>query len=290
MRISLLYNEDAGDGTSKRDLRKQLEREGHTLVRVLGKKSEFERVFEDSPELVVAAGGDGTVSAAARVLAGHRVPLAILPIGTANNIAKSLGIDEPMAELIRRWDSARRRPLDLGIVSASWGHAYFLEGVGGGLIPAGITAMTDQPPDEDDSSTARVAHAVRGYRDVLSRLKPRHWTLTVDGTPMSGDFLLLEVLNIRSVGPNLVLAPDADPTDGFFSLVTASEQNREQLDDYLQHQIDGRDCQLSLPSQPARQIEIQAPDAVHIDDKVPESRSTGILSIRIEPAALEFLA
>jgi diacylglycerol kinase family enzyme len=192
--------------------------------------------------------------------------------------------------LIRRWNSARRHPLDLGIVSGSWGDDYFLEGVGGGLIPAGITAMKDQPPDEDDSATARVAHAVRGYRDVLSRLNPRHWTLTVDGTPMSGDFLLVEVLNIRSVGPNLVLAPHADPTDGFFSLVTANEQNREQLDEYLQNQIEGRDCQLSLPSQRARQLEIQVPDAVHIDDRVPEFLSSGTISIRIEPAALEFLA
>ncbi len=290
MRISLLFNEGAGDGTSRRDLRKQLEREGHTVGRVLEKKSEFGRLFEESPDLVVAAGGDGTVSAAARVLAGHRIPLAILPIGTANNIAKTLGISGSIAELIREWDTARRRPLDLGIVSSSSGDAYFLEGVGGGLIPAGITAMEDEPPDEDESSTARVAIAVRKYRDILSRLIPRQWRLTVDGTPMIGEFLLVEVLNIRSVGPNLVLAPDADPTDGFFSLVTASEQNREELDEYLQREIEGRESRLSLPSRRVRRLEIQLPEAVHVDDKVPESLSTGTISIRIEPAALEFLA
>jgi diacylglycerol kinase family enzyme len=49
----------------------------------------------------------GTVALVARVIAHHRVPMAILPLGTANNIALTLGIDAPIDELIERWQEGR---------------------------------------------------------------------------------------------------------------------------------------------------------------------------------------
>jgi diacylglycerol kinase (ATP) len=51
----------------------------------------IEALLEARPDVVAAAGGDGTVAAAARTLAGQGISLAILPMGTANNIARSLG-------------------------------------------------------------------------------------------------------------------------------------------------------------------------------------------------------
>ena len=100
--------------------------------------------------------------------------------------------------------------------------------MGGGLIPAGIAAMGGQPGDgRDEDRRARLARAARKYRDALSGLRAYRWTLTLDGTRQDGELLVLEVLNIRSVGPNLVLSPDVDCSDGFFSVVTAGEEHRE---------------------------------------------------------------
>jgi diacylglycerol kinase (ATP) len=288
MKISLLFNESAGDGVSSDWLRETLKKNGHGPVHLI-EKDDFEDVLQDSPELVVAAGGDGTVRRAAEAVAGRGIPMAILPLGTANNIARSMGIDGSIAKLIEAWDGANRRPLDLGIVRGAWGQNRFLEGVGGGLIPAGIAAMKAEPGDDNQHADERVARAVRGYRDVLSRLEPRRWTLTLDGTRTEGEFLILEVLNIRSVGPNIVLFPDADPSDGYLSVVTAEEEHREEVADYLHCLIEGRDGRVSLPTRLARQIEIQGWEEIHVDDRLLRSPEIGTVSIDIEAAALDVL-
>ncbi len=64
--------------------------------------------------------------------------LAILPLGTANNIATSLGLNAPVPELIASWSTARRVPFDLGYARAASKEWLVVEGVGGGLVPAGI--------------------------------------------------------------------------------------------------------------------------------------------------------
>lgn len=288
MRISLLCNESAGDGVSLENLAMEIQRAGHELVQVVRKNSDLARVIEDSAELVVAAGGDGTVRRAATALAGRKKPLAILPLGTANNIARSLGIVGSVSQLIDTWSGARRLSIDLGIARASWGDSCFLEAMGGGLIPEGILLLQATPHQRADSDS-RLAFAVRQFQEILSRLEPHRSRLTVDGVSMEGDFLLLEVLNIPSVGPNLVLSPDADPSDGFFSVVTAGETDREQLADYLRHRIEGRECRLALLTRRGRNIEIQGCNQIHVDDEVHRCASIGTVSAHIGPAALEVL-
>ena len=289
MRISLLYGEHAGDGVSIQQLRDRLGRRGHEIVRII-EKDQSDPLLDASTELVVAAGGDGTVSAAARAVAGCGVPLAILPLGTANNIARSIGIGGSVSEVIESWENARRLPFDIGIASGAWGERSFLESVGGGLVSAGIAAMQSHSEDEQEEPACKLAAAVRRYCELLFRVKPRHWKLTLDGTRIAGDFVLVEVLNTPSIGPNLVLTPDVDPSDGFFSVVTAGEEHREALSDYLRHRLEGKDFDLSLPTRQAREIEIEIGDEMHANGTLRPWPTAGPTSIRIERAALEFLA
>jgi diacylglycerol kinase family enzyme len=290
VRVALLYNVNAGEGVSEAGLRERLERGGHQVVQVLEKDDDIERALEESAELVVAAGGDGTVWRAARALAGRKIPLAILPLGTANNVARTLGIDGSISQLIGSWSNARLRPLDLGVACGGWGELRFLEGVGAGLISSGIAAMDDEsPPDKGEDATSRLTRAMTAYRDLLSRLTPRRWAVSLDGARMEDEFLLLEVLNIRSLGPNLELAADADPSDGWFSVVTAREEHRDELDLYLRHRIERTGGRLSLPTRRARRVEILGWEEMHVDDEVLSGPSIGTVSIRIEAAALQFL-
>jgi diacylglycerol kinase (ATP) len=98
------------------------------------------------------------------------------------------------------------------------------------------------------------------------------------------------VLNTRSVGPNLVLSQDADPYDGYFSVVTAAEEQRDELSRYLQDRIDGRDNNnLALPVRRAQHVDIIGRGDTHIDDEVVRSAIPGTVSIRIETAAVEVL-
>jgi diacylglycerol kinase family enzyme len=291
VRVSLLYNEDAGVGVTLGEIRRTIERRGHELVCVVEKDSgEVRRVLDASTDLVVAAGGDGTVGTLARLLAGRGVPLAILPLGTANNIAKSLGYTGSIEQLVARWDDARPMPLDLGVASGTWGEQWFVEGVGTGLIPAGISAMSAERSVGDAPVNSQLARAARKFNEVLARTAPRRLTLILDGLRTTDDFVLFEVLNIRSIGPNIVLSGDADPGDGVFCVVMAGKNDRTELARYLQHLAEGKNCPLSLYSRRAKQIEIQGGTDFHVDDRVFPQPFGGSASIRIEPAALEFWA
>jgi len=136
---------------------------------------------------------------------------------------------------------------------------------------------------------SKLARATMRYCQVLSRLGPRRSTLTVDGESITGEFLLAEILNIQSVGPNLVLSADADPSDGYFSVVTVTEDQREDVTRYLKDLIDGREGSLSLPTLHARAIEIETVEDVHVDDEIVRFPMSATMSVQIEAAAVEFL-
>ena len=288
MKISLFHNQKAGDNTSFSWIRELIETSGHEIVRVFDREAAFGELIVERTELVVAAGGDGTVAAAARLLAGKPIPLAVLPLGTANNIARTLHSEAACEQLVACWDTADRRRLDIGIARGPWGEHRFLEGVGIGLVPATITSVHTKPFTADDVPE-KLARATMRYCQVLTRLEARRSRLTVDGESMTGDFLLAEVLNIQSVGPNLVLSADADPSDGYFSVVVATEEQRDDLVRYLKDLIEGREGSLSLPTMRGKEIDIDTSEDVHIDDQIFRSHTSVTMSVRIEAAAVEFL-
>jgi diacylglycerol kinase family enzyme len=286
VRVSLLYNEQAGDGVPLNRLRDAIARHGHELVRVAARTDELDALLDNCPDLVAAAGGDGTIAAAARRLAGSSVPLAILPFGTANNIARSVGADGPIDELVDRWASGRRRALDLGTVQAGWGTQHFVESVGSGLISGGIVEMKTKS-DESGAAASRIAEAVRRYGHVLERLKAERLNITVDGVDASGNFLVVEVLNIGSIGPNLAFA-DADPSDGLLRVVLAGDEHRDELRRYLEQRAAGRQHPLVLPTLEGRQITMQGAADLHVDDRI--LPSNGVVSIDVDAGAVQLMA
>jgi diacylglycerol kinase family enzyme len=86
----------------------------------------------EKPSRLVAAGGDGTVSAVAAALAGSGVPLAVLPLGTLNHFAKDLGIPASLDEAVRVAVEGRVRELDVGEVNGR----VFINNSSIGLYPA----------------------------------------------------------------------------------------------------------------------------------------------------------
>jgi diacylglycerol kinase (ATP) len=289
MDVVLFYSEGAGDGIGLPDIRRVVTSAGHRLVHVVERQADPASLAAVRGDLVVAAGGDGTVGAAARALAGSGVPLAVMPIGTANNIARSLGIAGDMDEIAASWHTALRRPLDLGRVRLPDGDELFLEAVGGGLIPAGISAHEAQPGADAASVDQKLPDAVRAYRDALERLRPRHCTVSVDGETMSASLLLVEVLNIRSVGPHVELAPNVDSSDGQFSVVTATGEDRDSLRDYLRALDDDDEAPAAFVAAHAREVTIRGWDTLHVDDRLVRVEPSDEIALSIEPAALEVL-
>jgi diacylglycerol kinase (ATP) len=289
LRVSVLYNTRAGEGGTPHDLRATLAHSGHEVVCLVEKQEDAQRVLDLPSDLVVAAGGDGTVAVLARLLAGRSQPMAILPLGTANNIALSLGIAGSADDVIRGWDPSRRRRLDVGLARGPWGQQLFVEGVGVGLIPAGITCADSRWSERIDGCPSNLARTALFYRDALSRLQAHPSTIEIDGVRFSGEFLLIEAFNMPFVGPNLVFAADANPSDGLLSIVFAREDQRRDLDEYLRHRMEGTDCPVELTSYRGRHVEIDNPGCLHLDDEVYPSGPGVRVSVQIDGAALEVL-
>jgi diacylglycerol kinase family enzyme len=293
VRVWILCNERAGRSISDDDLQTLVEDAGHSVVDLVSTRNDDAHQDLSGVDLVVAAGGDGTVRSAAAIVAGTPTPIAILPLGTANNIATSVGIGGEITDLIASWHHARRVPFDLGYARSGSKTWHVVEGAGAGLIPAGIAAA-EQHQQSDSESPAQhpeqeVASAVRVFYEVLDYLEPSRHTLRLDGRMVTEDLLLCEILNIRSVGPNLVLSPGASPSDGFFNVVLAGVSHREDLRSYLEHLMSGHRAELSLPTYRARSVTIDGWSHVHMDDERVNLGQLRSVAIDISPGAFTIL-
>jgi diacylglycerol kinase family enzyme len=134
-KVTLICNEGAGDKEQPgmERLLTLLREAGWQAVAQSSKEENWEKVLENPGELV--AGGDGTVGKVARRLIGRHIPIAILPTGTANNIANTLGLtDLAIEQWIAGWKTAHRMKCAAGAASGPWGSTIFIEGLGLGLF------------------------------------------------------------------------------------------------------------------------------------------------------------
>ena len=227
-------------------------------------------------------------------MVGRGVPLTVLPTGTANNIARTLGlVERPFEELVRSWENPRRVRLDVGVAAGPWGERYFVEGVGAGLF----AMLLAQPESEKlEGRAAAVESGLRRLRDQAARCEPVEVAAALDGKDVSGRYVLIEAVNLRYVGPNLHLAPDSEPGDGHFDVVMVSEEERERLVRYLDEWQENRERLALLPTVRGKRLEIEWTGfALHIDDKlrpkakVKPKKMAGLVEARIGDAGVEFL-
>lgn len=93
MRATLIHNPTAGDGKVRReDLIDLLHKAGIVPFYQSSKIGELTAALAEPTDIVIVAGGDGTVAKVVTQMPDRSIPVAILPIGTANNIASSFGI------------------------------------------------------------------------------------------------------------------------------------------------------------------------------------------------------
>ena len=303
MRVTLIHNPGAGKQEyDAKALRKLLRRAGHKPRYQSSKEKGWDRVLDKRADLVAVAGGDGTVASVARRMVGRGIPVAVLPMGTANNIARSLGLlKKSFEELVKGWRDARRVPLDVGIVCGPWGERYFIEGVGAGLF-AGLLVRSEQNKGrkEKENKTkgpARVVDgALRRLKEAAETAEPVEIGARLDGVDISGSYLLFEAVNLPYIGPNLYIAPDNRAGDGQLEVVLVPEAQRGRLVKYLEHWHENRERLSLLPSRRGKHLQIEWTGfALHIDDKLRPKRKpepddvAGLVDVRVDGAAVEFL-
>lgn len=273
MRITLIHNPEAGEGhPSPDELRTALEHAGHHVTYASTKRPGWEAAADGPADMVVAAGGDGTVAKLAPRLAPRGVPLVVLPLGTANNVALTLGLPRDWRDGLAALKGRAVQRFDVGTARGPWGEASFIESVGAGLV-SHLIAAADAPPVEAAllaaPRDARLDAVRRLCCRLLTELEDADYSIDADGADLSGRYLIVETMNIRSVGPRIRLAPRADVGDGLLDLVLVEAAARERFVAELESWIDAGAEGDAWPVRRIRRIRIGGERlAWHVDDQL----------------------
>jgi diacylglycerol kinase family enzyme len=161
-------------------------------------------------DLVLACGGDGTVTAAASGLAGTGIPLAVIPLGTGNLLARNLGLPIDLGGALSVALSGKTRQLDVGIANGS----LFLTMAGLGLDAKMLDGASELVKKRFGWG-AYLASALRHLRDPPMRVSLR----ADSGAPLRRRASGIIVGNVGTLQGGLTLLPDAQPDDGLLDVV-----------------------------------------------------------------------
>ena len=180
---------------------------------------------EGGAELVLAAGGDGTINEVANGLhdflaagGGESPRLGIVPMGTANDLANAIGIPGDIAEAVEVALGGTERRVNIATVN----DRCFLNVSTGGV---GAEA-TKEAPQSGKKLLGPLAYAITGVKKLmaLEALQGRFWN--ADGVIYEGPFLLFAVGNSERAGGGNLLTPHADPTDHLLDLCVVKEVSK----------------------------------------------------------------
>ncbi|MBO0470512.1 diacylglycerol kinase [Enterococcus sp. DIV0242_7C1] len=182
-------------------------------------KNEARRVAESGFDLIVAAGGDGTINEVVNGIAPleNRPKMAIIPAGTTNDYARALKIPRDnivrAAEVIRKNQTVK---MDIGRAREN----YFINIAAGGHL----TELTYEVPSELKSIFGYLAYLAKGA-EMLPRVKPIKMRMEYDEGVYEGNASMFFLGLTNSVGGFETIVPDAKLDDGKFSLIIVKTAN-----------------------------------------------------------------
>jgi diacylglycerol kinase (ATP) len=171
------------------------------------------RAVKDGYDIVIAMGGDGTLGAVIRGIAGSKVRLGIIAAGTANNIAKSLGIPEDLKEACALIASGRTRRLDLGQISTRKRKKFYFFMTAAIGLTATIYPLIKQIPNGQYSG---IMDAVTTFLKFKSH--PKVYLTLDDESKIEVETMLVTIANTPLVGAKNLVAPDASMEDGLLDI------------------------------------------------------------------------
>lgn len=169
-------------------------------------------------DLVVAAGGDGTINEVVNGLAeqDYRPKLGILPAGTTNDFARAVSIPRDIDAATDIITKGETIPIDIGRMNDK----YFVNIGGGGRI----TELTYEVPSKLKTMLGQLAYYLKGI-EMLPSFKATELRIEYDGKLFEGEAMLFLVGLTNSVGGFEKLAPNSSINDGLFSLLILKKTN-----------------------------------------------------------------
>lgn len=172
--------------------------------------------LRDTADLVIVCGGDGSVSSAALASMESGLPLGIIPMGTANDLARTLELPMDLVAAAGIIARGQTRPVDVGTVN---GHAFF------NVASIGLSSELAQGLDPAlKRRFGRLGYALAALK-VLTRASSFGATITEKGHTTSVDTFQIAIGNGRHYGGGNVVAEDAEIDDGHLDLYSLEMKN-----------------------------------------------------------------
>lgn len=227
-RCRIIYNPTSGREALKNDLVEILnilERAGYetsafaTTPEPNSAQNEAKRAAQAGFNLIIAAGGDGTINEVVNGIAPlkHRPKLGIIPAGTTNDYARALKIPrESPIEAAKVIANDKTVKMDIGCANDK----YFVNIAAGGLL----SELTYAVPSEFKTLFGYLAYLVKGA-ELLPRIKPINMHLEYDDGVYDGKASMFFLALTNSVGGFEQIVPDASLDDGKFTLIVVKTSN-----------------------------------------------------------------
>lgn len=187
-----------------------------------GALSDMIRKYQDQVELVIVGGGDGTLNAAIEGLLDTQLPLGILPLGTANDLARTLGIPTTLPEACKIIADGQIQRIDLGWVNGK--HFFNVASLG---LSVQITRQLNKDP-KLKRWLGPLAYAKTALQ-VLWRLRPFHAEIQIGDCITSVKTLQIAVGNGRYYGGGMAIARDAAINDQRLDIYSLEVQHWWQI-------------------------------------------------------------
>lgn len=278
--IRLILHAKVAQDAEVRDAVRQLRDEGANIeVRVTWEPSDTEQFTREAiatPGIatVVAGGGDGTVNAVATALvgSGHEAlpSLGLLPLGTANDFARGLGLSRnDLLAALRTVVECPPRPVDLGRCN----DRYFINVATGGFG----TEVTVRTRPEVKKALGGAAYLLTGISNPQS-VAAREGELAGPDFSWRGRFLAMAIGNGRYAGGGVDLCPTALVDDGLFEVTVVPEYPEAGIPNALHDLLSGGIKALHGHFITARlpRVRLHAPDGVQINLDGEPLRSTDV--------------
>ncbi|MFJ9133453.1 diacylglycerol kinase family protein [Streptomyces sp. NPDC102256] len=218
---AVIVNPTVTDAAAREELRETLERHGHrdpVFIETTADDpgaGQATRAIREGATVVVVCGGDGTVRAVADAMAGSDVPLAIVPSGTGNLLARNLGLPLASTAALEAALTGRPHRLDLGHIEGDDLQGTHFTAMAGAGLDAAMMEHTDPRAKAHLGWPAYVLAGVGTLRTPRMRL-----TVRLDDAPaFSRTARMVLVGNVGTVQAGVTLLPDAQPDDGLLDLL-----------------------------------------------------------------------
>ena len=187
---------------------------------------------EEGRDLVVAAGGDGTVNETINGLmqfpvnGRSRPALGVLPVGRGNDFAFGAGIPHDLQQACNTLVDGRRRRIDVGHVSGGdeLQGRYFGNGVG-----LGFDTVVGFEAAKIPWLQGAASYLVAVVRTIFLYARAPVYEIVIDGDTLRQPFLMVSVMNGRRMGGAFLMAPESDPEDGAFDLCLAGSVSQARI-------------------------------------------------------------